>query len=93
LVQISTPASYLLWCHFYGSGDNTLARAGEVSLQLGALAALAGDMGFIPSTHMTAHNYLQIQFLGSNTLFWPPGHDVKISTCRQTLLCTIFKNK
>jgi len=30
--------------------------------QLGALAALAEDIGSIPSTHMTTHNHLSLQF-------------------------------
>jgi hypothetical protein len=40
---------------------------------LRALAALPEDLGSIPSTHMAAHNCLQLQSWESNAFFWPPG--------------------
>jgi hypothetical protein len=36
--------------------------AGEMALQLRALAVLPKDLGSIPSTHEMAHNCLQFQF-------------------------------
>ena len=36
-------------------------RTGEVTQWLRALAALPEDPGLIPSTHITAHNFLQLQ--------------------------------
>ena len=39
--------------------------------QLGALAALAQDLGLIPSTHMAAHNS-DFSFRRYDALFWPP---------------------
>jgi hypothetical protein len=38
--------------------------AGEMAQRLKALAALPEDPGSIPSTHMVAHNCLQLQFQG-----------------------------
>jgi hypothetical protein len=36
----------------------------EMAQWLGALAALPEDLSSVPSTHMTAHNHLQLQFQG-----------------------------
>lgn len=35
---------------------------GEVGLQLSVLATLAGDPGLVSNTHVSACNYLQLQF-------------------------------
>lgn len=39
---------------------------------LGALSGLEEDLGSVPSIPMVTHNCLQLQFQGSNALFWPP---------------------
>lgn len=41
---------------------------GQISLWLRALAALSGDWGLIPSTHMVTHNSLSYQFWGIRCL-------------------------
>lgn len=43
--------------------------AAELLHWLGALVALADDLGSIPGTHMEAHNCLNSDPRGSNTLF------------------------
>jgi hypothetical protein len=41
--------------------------AGEIAQRLRLLAFLPEDLGSIPSTHMAAYNYLQLQFRGYDT--------------------------
>lgn len=55
-------------------------RAGETAHHLRTLAALAGDPGLIPRTHM-----------GANALLWPLmacvcAHVAHVHTCRQILI-------
>ena len=50
-----------------------LARPGEMAQQLRALTVLPEDPDSVPSTHMTAHNFLYLQDL-------TPSHR---NTCRQ----------
>jgi hypothetical protein len=42
--------------------------AGEMTPRLGAVAALPKEPSSIPSTHMEAHSYLQLQFQVSVSL-------------------------
>ena len=44
--------------------------AGEMALWLRTLAALAGDLVSIPSSHMAANNHLDSSSRGPHTLFW-----------------------
>ena len=53
--QVSLPSSLVL-CGFKGIGDRS--GAGVMAQQLSAVAALAEDPSFVPSTHMVAHNCL-----------------------------------
>jgi hypothetical protein len=51
--------------------------------KLRALAALAEDLGSVPSTHMAVHIYLKLQFQGiqsSSGLHW---HQTCIQTYKQ----------
>ena len=45
--------------------------AGDMAQWLRAMAALAKELGLIPSMPMVAHNHLQLQSQGSSALFWP----------------------
>lgn len=45
---------------------------------LKALATIPEGQGSIPSAHMMAHNWVQIQSRESNALFWPP---LALHTC------------
>lgn len=59
-------------------------------------ATLLENLGSNPSTHEVAHNYLQLQFKGASTLFWPlSGVYVEHKyACRQSTHTQIaFKNK
>lgn len=42
--------------------EKSVDGAGEMALQLRALAVLAEDPDLVPSTHVTAHNHLSFQF-------------------------------
>lgn len=42
--------------------------AGETAPQVGALVALAEDLGSLPSVCTVAHNFLHFQFRGSDAL-------------------------
>jgi hypothetical protein len=50
---------------------NIYHRAGNVVQWLRALAALAEDLGSVPSTSVAAHYLLQLYFCSSTALFWP----------------------
>lgn len=49
-----------------------LLRCGEVAQWLGALRALAGEPGLIPSIYMAAHNHLNSRSRASDDLYWLP---------------------
>ena len=51
-----------------------------------ALAALLKDRGWIPSTHMVAHNCLKPQFQGIKCFLGHCMHMVYRYTCRQDTL-------
>ena len=44
------------------ANKKTNRRAGEMAQQLRAFTVLAEDLGFVSSTHIMAHNHLQLQF-------------------------------
>ena len=46
------------------SKNHDVYGAREMAQQSEALAALAEDLGWIPSIHMVAHNHLWFQFQG-----------------------------
>lgn len=56
---------------------NTVQKL-ETAPQLGALAALPGDSGLIPSAHMAAHNHLLIPVPGDLT---PTSGHPRYKTC------------
>lgn len=45
-------------------GSEGAVETREAAQQFGALSALSEDPGLIPSTHVLAHNCLQLQFHG-----------------------------
>jgi hypothetical protein len=49
-----------------------ICRAGEMAVELKALAALPEDWGLIPRMHIVAHKHLSLQFQGIWHTFWPP---------------------
>lgn len=49
---------YVFWCTDSGTCTNVMIGARAMAQQLKVLAALAEDLGSIPSTHMAAHNHL-----------------------------------
>ena len=40
--------------------------------QLRALIALAEDLGSVPNTYMVVRDCLELEFQGSNAIFWTP---------------------
>lgn len=44
--------------------ENKIRGAGEMAHQFRALAIPAGDLGFVPRTHMVVLNHLYLQFRG-----------------------------
>jgi hypothetical protein len=47
-------------------------RAGEAAQWLENQLPLAEDPGTNPSSHMEAHNHLNLQIMGADAAFWPP---------------------
>ena len=43
---------------------DSLGWVAEMAQHLRAFVAFAEDLGLVPSTHMTAHNHLKLQFQG-----------------------------
>lgn len=74
-----------------GTGESWLKEtklgSGAMAWQLGALDALAEDLGSILRTHMTAHNHLKLQLQGdlmsSPGLLWYYMHVVNRHACWQ----------
>jgi hypothetical protein len=58
---LEKPCAHFYWVVFldlYYLGD------GELALKLRALAVLPDNLSLVPSIHMLAHKYLQLQFCG-----------------------------